>query len=149
MSNGPLMTGRISVEFHQLEGSPGVFYLFLRFREGWQTGHFRMAAQQCWAIIQARVPEGQRCYSIFLMETGSRLQQAGLLGEVTRSIRHPAFSRIAMTYVVGLDEVSAAVGTRLATLAAWVAAREAPFAICAALDEALAEMREHANRLSR
>ena len=138
-------TDRIPVEFLELPGAPGVFYLVLRFREGWQAGHFRIAAGVCWATIQERVPPGQQCYSIFLLERGSRLHQAGLVGEVMRAIRHPVFPRIAMTYVVGLDAYAATIAVQIVRVAAWMAATPAPYTVCASLDAALAAMRQHAN----
>lgn len=135
---------RINVEFGTLDATTGVYYLVYRFREGWQVGHFRIAAEKAWDLVQSQLPEGEQCYSVFLFETDSRLQQAGLLGEVSRSIRHPINKRIKYTYIVGLSGFSQALAVRMRDIASRVTASQAPYANANTLGEALEMMREHA-----
>lgn len=135
---------RIDVDFLELEGAAGNYYLLYRFREGWQVGHFRIAAEKAWALVQDNLPEGKLCYSIFLFETDSQLHQAGLLGEISRSIRHPINKKIRMTCIVGLSGFSRSLAVRLRDIASRVTASEAPYLNADTLEDALTSLREHA-----
>lgn len=135
---------RIEVEFGTLDDAPDMYYLLYRFREGWQVGHFRIAAEKAWDLMQSRLPEGEQCYSIFSFESDSQLQQAGLLGEVSRSVRHPINKRIKYTYIVGLSGFSQALAVRMRDIASRVTASPAPYANAHTLEEAFDKMREHA-----
>lgn len=137
---------RIDVDFQEIEEVAGNYYLLYRFREGWQVGHFRIAAERAWDLVQANLPEGKQCYSIFLFETDARLHQAGLLGEISRSIRHPINRKIRMTFIVGLSGFSQSLAVRLRDIASRVTASEAPYQNAETLEEALALIAEHASR---
>ncbi|MBN2470100.1 MAG: hypothetical protein JXN59_05180 [Anaerolineae bacterium] len=135
---------RIDVEFGTVDASPDMYYLLYRFREGWQVGHFRIAAEKAWDLMQSQLPEGEQCYSIFHFESDSQLQQAGLLGEVSRSVRHPINKRIKYTYIVGLSGFSQALAVRMRDIASRVTASPAPYANAHTLDEAFDMIRQHA-----